>query len=95
MNNEIISKLQFHKGARALMIGGRIIDGQRHEVYTKLVSLGITDADELYDKLVELEAPLYWGRTKEAFSAEYNEYLGNESDDGEGLSPTSRARRGE
>ena len=95
MNNEIINKLQFHKGARALMIGGRIIDGQRHEVYNKLISFGIRDAEKLYDKLVELDSPLYWGFTKEAFVAGYNEYLGNDSDDGEGLSPTSRSRRGE
>lgn len=95
MNNEIINKLQFHKGARALMIGGRIIDGQRHEVYTKLTACGITDAEKLYDKLVELDSPLYWGFTKEAFVAEYNKYLSNESDDGNGLSPTSRARRGD
>ena len=91
----MIEKLQFHKGARALMIGGRIIDGQRHEVYTKLISCGIKDAEKLYDKLVELDSPLYWGFTKEAFVAEYNKYLSNESDDGNGLSPTSRARRGD
>ena len=91
----MIEKLQFHKGARALMIGGRIIDGQRHEVYVKLIACGIKDAEKLYDKLVELDSPLYWGFTKEAFVAEYNKYLSNESDDGNGLSPTSRARRGE
>ena len=91
----MIEKLQFHKGARALMIGGRIIDGQRHEVYNKLIACGITDAEKLYDKLVELDSPLYWGFTKEAFVAEYNKYLSNESDDGNGLSPTSRARRGD
>lgn len=91
----MIEKLQFHKGARALMIGGRIIDGQRHEVYNLLVACGITDAEKLYDKLVELDSPLYWGFTKEAFVAEYNKYLSNESDDGNGLSPTSRARRGD
>ena len=91
----MIEKLQFHKGARALMVSGRLIDGQRHEVYTKLISCGIKDAEKLYDKLVELDPPLYWGFTKEAFVAEYNKYLNDESDDGEGLSPTSRARRGE
>ena len=91
----MIEKLQFHKGARALMIGGRIIDGQRHEVYVKLIACGIKDAEKLYDKLVELDSPLYWGFTKEAFVAEYNKYLSNESDDGNGLSPTSRARRGD
>ena len=91
---EKINNLGFHKGMRALMLGGRIIDGQRHEVYTKLISCGIKDAEKLYDKLVELDSPLYWGFTKEAFVADYNSYLHDE-DDGEGLSPTSRARRGE
>ena len=91
----MIEKLQFHKGMRALMIGNRVIQGQRHEVYNKLISAGIRDAEKLYDKLVELDSPLYWGKSKADFVAEYNEYLGNESDDGEGLSPTSRARRGE
>lgn len=90
----MIEKLQFHKGARALMIGGRIIDGQRHEVYNKLIACGIKDAEKLYDKLVELDSPLYWGKSKEAFASEFNSYLHDE-DDGEGLSPTSRARRGE
>lgn len=94
MNNEIINKLGFHKGARALMIGGRIIDGQRHEVYNKLVSFGVTDAEKLYDKLVELDSPLYWGKSKADFASEFNSYLHDE-DDGEGLSPTSRARRGD
>ena len=92
---EKIQKLQFHKGARALMIGGRIIDGQRHEVYLKLIACGIRDAGKLYDKLVELQAPLYWGKSKEDFIAEYNVYINNDNDDGDGLSPTSRARRGE
>ena len=94
MDNKI-NNLGFHKGARALMIGGRIIDGQRHEVYIKLIRSGIKDAEKLYDKLVELDAPLYWGRTKEAFASEFNSYLNDESDDGEGLSASSRARRGE
>ena len=91
----MINKLDFHKGFGALMLNGRVIDGQRHEVYTKLISCGIKDAEKLYDKLVELDSPLYWGFTKEAFVAEYNKYLGDESDDGEGLSASSRARRGE
>ena len=91
----MIEKLQFHKGARALMIGGRIIDGQRHEVYVKLIACGIKDAEKLYDKLVELDSPLYWGKSKADFASEFNSYLNDESDDGEGLSPTSRARRGE
>ena len=92
---EKIQRLEFHKGMRALMIGNRVITGQRHEVYRQLISFGITDAGRLYDKLVELNSPLYWGFTKEAFATEYNKYLGNESDDGEGLSASSRARRGE
>lgn len=91
----MIEKLQFHKGMRCLVLGGRVIDGQRHEVYLKLIASGITDAEKLYDKLVELESPLYWGFNKEAFVADYNSYLGGESDDGEGLSASSRARRGE
>lgn len=89
------NKLGFHKGMRCLLWGGRVIDGQRHEVYTKLISCGITDAAKLYDKLVELDSPLYWGKSKADFVAEYNSYIGGESDDGEGLSASSRARRGE
>ena len=92
---EKIQKLQFHKGMRALMIGNRPIMGQKHEVYISLISYGIRDADKLYDKLVELQAPLYWGKTKAEFASEFNVYLKDESDDGEGLSPTSRARRGD
>ena len=95
MNNEIINKLQFHKGMRCLLLGGRPINGQRHEVYNKLIACGITDAEKLYDKLVELDSPLYWGKSKADFASEFNSYLNDESDDGEGLSPTSRARRGD
>lgn len=93
MENKI-EKLGFHKGMRCLLLGGRAIQGQRHEVYLQLIASGIKDAEKLYDKLVELDSPLYWGFTKEAFVADYNSYLHDE-DDGEGLSPTSRARRGE
>lgn len=95
MNNEIINKLDFHKGMRCLLLCGRPINGQRHEVYVKLVACGVKDAEKLYDKLVELDSPLYWGKSKADFVAEYNSYLGGESDDGDGLSASSRARRGE
>lgn len=90
-----IEKLQFHKGMRALMIGSRVITGQKHEVFRTLIAYGIKDAEKLYDKLVELESPLYWGKTKAEFASEFNVYVKDESDDGEGLSPTSRARRGD
>lgn len=91
----MINKLEYHKGFGALMICGRILDGQRHEVYNKLIRCGIRDAEKLYDKLVELDSPLYWGFTKEAFAADYKRYIDDDSDDGEGLSASSRARRGE
>ena len=91
----MIEKLQFHKGMRCLLLGGRPINGQRHEVYINLINAGIKDPEKLYDKLVELDSPLYWGFTKEAFVAEYNKYLGDDIDDGEGLSASSRVRRGE
>lgn len=94
MENKI-EKLGFHKGMRCLLLGNSPITGQRHEVYIKLIAYGIRDAEKLYDKLVELDSPLYWGFTKEAFVADYNSYINDESDDGEGLSASSRARRGE
>ena len=90
-----MKRIEFHKGMRCLLLDGCPLIGQRHEVYVKLISAGVTDAEKLYDKLVELDSPLYWGFTKEAFVAEYNKYLGDDIDDGEGLSASSRARRGE
>lgn len=95
MIDKMIDKLQFHKGMRCLLLGNHPITGQRHEVYITLISYGIRDAGKLYDKLVELQAPLYWGKSKEDFIAEYNVYINNDSDDGEGLSASSRARRGD
>ena len=93
-----MERIEMHKGMNCLLLNGRPLQGDRAAVISKLIAAGYRDPHALYERLMDLGPSLIWGYTIEKFLELFNscvEPLDADDGDGDGLSATSRARRGD
>ena len=91
-----MEKIELHKGMNCLLLNGRPLQGDRTAVISQLITVGYRDPQSLYNRLVELGPSLIWGYNYEKFLELFISCTGVvDTDDGDGLSATSRARRGD